>query len=147
MADPLPATNEIHRCKVVLRVMVEAGTMEAALAEAGLLVTALAPEMAVRRVSAERYWKIEEYFELVLDLGEFDDQRAFKAATSKLATSWGSVGGSPDDLHALWVHGRDEGFALPSVRFADLQCFSAEADQAASSAPAPDRSRRLSART
>ena len=127
MVHPTPTGDEISRYRLVLSMFAEVATMEAALTEAALIAAALAPEITVRRVRAERYWKIEEYFDLSLDFGIVRDRAAFDAVVGKLATSWGSVGGFPDDLQAVWVQ-RDGGFILPSVRFAHLQWFSVAED-------------------
>lgn len=102
--------------ELALRVFVETEHEERAVGVVSLLTASGFPGLRVKKVETRPYWKMPEYYEvLVVAEAGVDERRSFLPA-QRLATGWTSIG----ENDVIW-DGSSGRFLSPDVRWAQLE--------------------------
>lgn len=106
------------KSRIFLRIFVEVQAEDAASEIAKAIATIASRFSEIKDQSISKYWKINEYYEIFLNLCPKNQlETDYKGLLSELGSGWESSG----DFESIWNYGEDRVFIDNSVRWAHLE--------------------------
>jgi len=107
----------------MMRIFIEADTAESAHEIGSILCARLPPSLHSEVTSAKKYWKIEEWFEVIIGFQGTTPIEETLTRVQPLSTKW-EVRIHETEASAMWAPEIGGSFAHPQVRWAHVECFS-----------------------